>query len=66
MNYAVVDKTTKIVSNNIEWDGESHLPEYLTKKNNLIPWDENTKGYPVNVGYVYDENLQQFTPLANQ
>ena len=50
MNYAVVDKNTKIVNNNIEWDGESHLPSYLIENNDLIAWDENTKGYPVNIG----------------
>ena len=60
MNYAVVDKSTKIVTNNIEWDGESHLPSYLIENNDLIAWDENTKGHPVNIGYIYDENLPGF------
>jgi hypothetical protein len=55
MNYAAVNKTTKLVINNIEWDGETYLDPYWTEEHDLIPWDENSKGSPVSPGYTYDE-----------
>lgn len=63
MNYAAIDKTTKIVTNNIDWDGESYLDPYLKEEYKLIPWDETTKGYPVSIGYTYDDVSQSFIPV---
>ena len=63
MNYAATDKTTKLVINNIEWDGESYIDPCLKEEYDLISWDETTKGYPVSIGCVYDEVSQGFIPL---
>jgi hypothetical protein len=63
MNYAAIDKATKLVINNIEWDGESYLDPYLKEECDLVPWDETTRGYPVSVGATYDEVSQGFIPL---
>ena len=62
MNYAAIDKTTKSVINNIEWDGKSYLDPCLREECDLISWDETTKGYPVPVGATYDEVSQGFIP----
>lgn len=63
MNYAAIDKTTKVVINNIEWDGKSYLDPYWLKEHDLIPWDEKIKGYPISPGYTYDEINQGFISL---
>jgi hypothetical protein len=63
MNYAAIDKTNKLVINNIEWDGESYLDPYWKEEHDLIAWDETTKGYPVSPGCAYDEISSGFIPL---
>ena len=60
MNYAAIDKTTKIVINNIEWDGQSPLDPYWIEECDLIPWEESTKGYPVCIGDSYNETNNGF------
>lgn len=58
-NYAIVSKETNLVINNIMWDGETLLDSSLTENCILIPWNEDTKGYPaVSPGdtYIKDEN----------
>jgi len=60
MNYAAIDKSTKVVVNNIEWNGDTYLDPNLTEEYNLIAWDNNTKGYPIDIGYTYDETYQGF------
>ena len=61
-NYAQVSKETNIVINNIMWDGESLLDSSLTENCNLIPWNDDTKGYPISPGSTYDETHQGFIP----
>jgi hypothetical protein len=60
MNYAVIEKTTKVVINNIEWDGQSFLDQSIIDNYDLVPWDETTKGYPVSPGYTYDDDKKVF------
>jgi hypothetical protein len=60
MNYAAIDKTTKVVINNIEWNGESYLDPDWKNNYDLISWDETTKGYPVSPGHTYDETSSGF------
>lgn len=55
MNYAVVEKNTKVVINNIEWDGVSFLESSIIDNYDLIPWDDSTKGKPINLGDSYDD-----------
>jgi len=64
MNYSAVSKETKKVVNNIEWDGQSDLDPYWTTECDMIPWDNNTIGYPVNRDYNYDETAGAFYPDA--
>lgn len=67
MNYSCLDKDTKKVVNNIEWDGESFLDPHWSENYDLIPWDENTKGFPVNPGDTYDlENFGFISPKPEQ
>jgi len=61
-NYAAISKETNIVIDNIMWDGESAVDPNLTENYTLIPWDENTKGYPINLGDTYIENENAFMP----
>jgi hypothetical protein len=66
-NYAVIDRTTKEVVNNIMWDGESYLDPMWKNDYDFIPWDESTIGSPVNVGYIYSEQTGEFiAPLIKE
>jgi hypothetical protein len=60
MNYACIDKNTLKVVNNIEWDQISPLDPFIVENFDLISWDENTKGYPINVNDTYDPNFEGF------
>jgi hypothetical protein len=60
MNYACVDKTTSKVINNIEWDGESQLDSFIVENFTLVDWNQDTKGYPVSIGYIYDPDNNGF------
>jgi hypothetical protein len=66
MNYAVINKETKIVENNIEWDGESYLDPQILENCDLISWDQTTKGAPVNLGCLYDETVNGFIPIYSK
>ena len=67
MNYAVIDRTSKIVVNNIEWDGQSFLDPIIIDNHDLVPWDSTVKGYPVSPGYTYDEVNKLFiAPKPNE
>lgn len=66
-NYSCIDKTTKEVINNIVWDGISPIESSYLQDCIMIKWDENTKGYPVSVGFIYDtENLGFISPKPEQ
>ena len=61
-NYAAIDRTTQKVINNIMWDGETFLDPMWKNNYDLVPWDENTKGYPVELGYTYNVATGEFSP----
>jgi hypothetical protein len=60
--YSVVDKVTKEVINNIVWDGESPIEDGLLDTYDLIAWDENVKGLPASIGFIYNDATNEFTP----